>query len=88
MAITYTDTDTAMPSDELMLARIRNAIADILTGAQSYTIFGSRQVTRANLGELRALEQQYERRVLMARGWNGRNVVDFSLAEESEGVPE
>ena len=87
MAITYVDTDATMPSDELMLARVRTAISDVLTGAQTYTIFGSRQVTRANLGELRALEQQYERRVLMARGWNGRNVVDFSLNSEG-GLPE
>jgi len=61
-----------------MLEEIRLGIEGIVKGGQSITIFGSRQVTRANLDELFKLEKLYQQRVLAESGsshW--LNTADF-----------
>lgn len=46
-------------SAEQLLAEVKRAIVTILVGGQSYKI-GSRELTRADLGQLRALKTDLE----------------------------
>lgn len=46
-------------SAEQLLAEVKRAIVAILVGGQSYKI-GSRELTRADLGQLRALKTDLE----------------------------
>lgn len=78
MSLTTAPYSGTLISDEEMLARTRQAIADVLTGAQAYTIFGGRTVTRADLAELKRTEVFYSDRVLRAKGATGINRADTS----------
>jgi hypothetical protein len=64
---------------QVRLEQVRLAITKILTGAQSVR-YGERQLTRADLGELRQLEVQYRQEVeaeqSVARG-RGRNRITY-----------
>lgn len=44
---------------EQLLGEVKQAIRIVLAGGQSYSI-GSRQITRADLGQLRALKAELE----------------------------
>lgn len=57
------------------LAKVRDAIDAILDGAQSVR-YGERQVTLADLGELRRLEKDYEASAT-AEARAGRNRVTY-----------
>lgn len=61
------------------LEQVRAAISSILAGAQSVR-YGERQVTRADLGQLRQLEVQYAQEVAaeeqQSRG-RGRNRISY-----------
>lgn len=61
-----------------MLAEVQDAINAVLLTGGSYTLFGSRQVTHADLGDLRAMYEWYEERVLMDKGATGMNLADLS----------
>jgi hypothetical protein len=90
MATITTSADVVqIVSPEQMLADVQAAIRAILATGQSYTLFGSRTVTRGDLAELQKMEQLYLRRVLMARGHTGRNSADFSASGKSgtDNVP-
>lgn len=65
-------------SNQQMVDMTGNAIAELVTGGQSYTMVGSRTVTRANLPELRATLAFYERRVSLEQGQSSRTLSDFS----------
>jgi hypothetical protein len=103
MSITYaTETAVTIKRDDQRLAEIDAQISNCLTlmtsittgTAQEYTIFGSRMVKNAAIAELTntidALEKlkgKYERRVLMARGFTGRNHADMR-GHSSDGIDE
>lgn len=77
MALTFeSESAVTIKTDAARLAQIDDAIDAIETGAQSYTLFGSRQVTKADLTDLYALRTRYEKRVLYRAGFTGRNVAD------------
>ena len=80
MAITYESGAVTLKTNEQMLGAVQDAIDAILTTGASYTLFGSRQVTRADLGQLRDLYDYYEERVLMDKGATGINLADLSGA--------
>ena len=61
-----------------MLALCRAQIATVLQTGAEYTIFGSRQVKNPPLADLLNTEKLYFRRVLAAKGWNGRTHADFN----------
>ena len=85
--ITISSADVTIKSDEEMLAEINEAILAVVTTGQSYTIFGSRVVTKSNLGELKTLQSSYEQRILLKKGWTGRNYIDNSGDEASGETP-
>jgi len=67
------------PTTEEMLEEVRLAILAIVKGGQSYVMYGSRQVTKANLRELLKYESQLEKRLHReTTGYNGVNTADFS----------
>lgn len=77
-SVTITDSGaSAVLSDEAMYAAVQTAITALVTTGVSYTIFGSRSVTRGNLPELYEIEGRYRRRLLRARGWTGQNLADM-----------
>ena len=77
MAITITDDGGTIKSDEMMLAEVQAAISACMTAGESYTIFGARSIVRS-LPELRSMEMQYRKRVMLKKGWVPRNQPDFS----------
>lgn len=93
MGLSYaTDTNVTIKQDYQRLAEIDASISaayaamDVISsnGIQEYTIVGSRTIRRATLADLSALvvelEKQrgkYEKRVLMAKGFTGRNHADM-----------
>lgn len=86
--ITRTTAGVTIKSDEEILAEIDAAILAIITTGQSYTIFGSRVVTKSNIGELQKMRSQYEQRILLKKGWTGRNYIDNSgNAGETGNIP-
>ena len=78
--LTTSDDDStfSMPSNAEMLSSIRNAILDITTTGQSYTIMGGRTFTAGSLDSLRKLETDYEQRIYEEQGFNGRTYGNFS----------
>lgn len=58
-----------MATNQEMLTAVQTAILTIVTSGQSYAILG-RSMTRANLTELRDLEQHYQS--LVTREQSGR----------------
>ena len=88
-SITRTSADVTITSDEQELSDTRDAISGILSNGQGYTIFGSRVVNKANLPELYARCATLEKRILLKKGWTGRNYLDHSASETVLGeVPE
>lgn len=83
--ITRSSKDVTILSDEEILAEINNAISSIHTTGQSYTIFGSRVVTKSNINELYGMRSTYEQRILLKKGWTGRNYIDNSKSLGSVG---
>lgn len=55
---------------EQLLAEVRNAIRAVLVGGQSYKI-GTRELTRANLSELKALKTDLEQEISASGGDGG-----------------
>lgn len=70
---------TSLEAARQRLARVREAIDKILSGAQSVR-YGERQVTRAELASLRMLEQQYAQDVATEENrasGRGRNRITY-----------
>jgi len=80
MAISYESGSVTLKTNEQMLAEVQDAIHAVLLTGGAYTLFGSRQVTHADLGQLRELYDYYEERVLMDKGATGTNLADLSGA--------
>ena len=83
MAVTETAEDVVITSDEEMLEKVVNALAGIMSTGQSYTIFGSRVVTKADMDELQGLETMYRTRILNKVGAIGIHQIDH----RAEGEP-
>jgi len=86
MALTYQSSADRILTDEQMLARIQQALVDIFSTGQQYTVVGSRSFTLANIGELRSLEREYRKRVLLAKGHVPQNLADMGDSG-SDDVP-
>lgn len=56
-------------SEEQLLEEVKKAMVTILVGGQSYKI-GSRELTRADLGQLRALKTELEAEIGAGRNDN------------------
>ena len=65
-------------TDREMYDLYRDKIKNILQTGQEYTVQGSRAVKNPALVEVEAMAMKYERRLLRANGFTGRNVADFS----------
>lgn len=59
--------DAEEMTTEQLLAEVRNAIRTVLVGGQSYKI-GTRELTRANLSELKALKTDLEQELSASGG--------------------
>lgn len=77
MSVTIADVTVTLKSDEQMLAEYQAAISTVLGGGQSYTLFGSRTVTNADMPNLEAGERKYRKRVMLAKGYVPSNHPDF-----------
>lgn len=70
-----------MPTNTQMLELVREAIAKVVSGAQNVR-YADRSVTRADLGELRRLEQYYSSKVAAeARAASGRSRITYVVPE-------
>lgn len=88
MALTVTTSTVTVDDDQKMLSLVRQCIQDVFTLGQSYSIIGSRTWTAADLPELRKMETRYERRILLAAGATGRNLLDFTTGRGSNDPPQ
>ena len=85
--------DVVICSDEQRLAQIDAALVSLYTSlttvttgtAQEYSIDGSRMVKnvaldhiRSSIADLEIQKRRYEKKVLRAKGFTGRNNADFS----------
>lgn len=78
-----------LTTDREMLADVQKAIRAVMVLGQSYTLQGSRTVTKANLSELLKIEQFYRRRLSRKRGSTGKSSPDFRQrgGDSSAGEP-
>lgn len=76
MPVRYTTPETYTDAD--MLAFVRQAIVEVTAAGQSHALPGGRQWQAANLGELRAMEADFQNRISAASTGRAVNYVRFS----------
>lgn len=76
MALTIDTTDAQILDDEQILAKVQAALVAVADAGQSYTLFGSRTVTKADTADLERLEIMYRNRLLAKAGETGIHQLD------------